>query len=360
MNNPERSDARTRFEDDSAYRHPISESDLVIVEKVFAALDKTRLRNFEPTAIPVIKLHLYNFFANHADMDEEELQKEINKCKRWSEMEKEHGEENNPLPTIGIEIEILKENLTPDKVAVLRELGIPNHEEFNSSSIWEVNPDFSSSPWLQGRVIQELAAMGVLPLQEAIGSRYGRVPAQRILSLHINLGWPRVITYKISHCNNIETLSDTLNYAFTSTKRIRQLKVFPYNLKQSKKSSSGKNNEVFFRLELKAPEFRNYPSYRMLAETQKLSAMLFSYIKKAENLPLSQTEKKLADLWFNFNGEVSEQFKEYGIEPGELNEKPEEAIRVLETTDLKQKSREISSRYARRVGRHITGISAFV
>ncbi len=322
---------------------------MAIVEKVFAALDKTRLRNFEPTAIPAIKLHLYNFFANHADMDEEELQKEINKCKRWSEMEKEYGEKNNPLPTIGIEIEILKENLTPDKVAVLRDLGIPNHEEFNSSRIWEVNPDFSYSPWLQSRVIQELAAMEVLPLQEAIGSRYGRVPAQRILSLHINLGWPRVIIYKISHCNNIETLSDTLNYAFTSTKRIRQLKVLPYNLKKSKKSSSGKNNEVFFRLELKAPEFRDYPSYRMLAEAQRIGAMLFSYIKKMENLPLSPVEKKLADLWFNFNGEVSE-FKEYGIEPGALNDKPEEAIKILANSDLKQKSREIFGRYARRAG----------
>jgi len=334
---------------DPAYRQPISESDLAIVEKVFAALDKTRLRNFEPTAIPAIKLHLFNFFKNHPKPSEKELNKEINKCQRWSEMEKEYSQEGNPLPTIGIEIEMKKSDLMPDKVAILRKLSIPNYEEYTVANVWEVNPDFSYSSWIQTQMLRELVAMGALPLEETDDGRGKRIPAQRMFPLHINLGWP-ITTYKISHCHNIETLSDTLNYAFTSTKRIRRLKVFPYNLKKSKKSSSGKNNGTFFRLELKAPEFRDYPSYRMLAETQKIGAMLFSYIKKTENLPLSPAEKKLADLWFNFSDAVSEKFKEYGIEPGDLSKKPKEAIKILESNDLKQKSREIFGRCARRVG----------
>lgn len=341
---------------DPDHKEPIGNDRKIVTDKVFEVLKEMGSDAFEPTSVPAIGLHLYNFFKDHAEPSEKELEKEINKCKRWSEMENEYkqslsersahySQEGNPLSTIGIEIEILKRNLTPDKVAVLNELDIPNGEEMNSDRIWEVRPEFSYSPWIQSRIIQELAMMGALPLEGTDESRHKRIPKERVLSLHINLGWPRVITYKISHCHIIETLSDTLNYAFTSTKRIRQLKVFPYNLK-----NSGKNSEVFFRLELKAPEFRDYPSYRMLAETQKLSAMLFSYIKKAENLPLSQTEKKLADLWLNFSGEVSEKFKKYGIEPGELDKKPKEVIRILENSDLKQKSREIFGRYARRVG----------
>lgn len=335
----------------------ISESDLAIVEKVFAVLDKMRLLDFELTAIPAIGLHLYNFFKNHPEPSEEELNKEINKCRRWSEMEKEHSQEGSPLPAIGIEIEILKRNLTPDKVAALNELDIPNGEEANSDRIWEVKPEFSYGPWIQSRIIQELAMMGALPLEETSESRHKRIPKERILSLHINLGWPRVLNYKESQCPIIEILSDTLNCAFTSAKRMRRLKKLKVDTWNVKKSE---NSGVFFRLELKAPEFRNYLSYRMLAETQKLGAMLFSYLKKEENLPLSQTEKKLADLWLDFSGEVSEQFKKYGINPGDLNENPEEAIRTLENSDLKQKSREIFSHYARRVDRHITGISAFV
>lgn len=334
----------------------ISDSDLAIVEKVFAALDEMRFHNFEPTAIPAINLHLFNFFKDHPEPSEKEFNKEINKCRRWSEREKEFSREGNPLPTIGIEIEILKRNLTPDKVAALNELNIPNGEEANSNKIWEVRPEFSYSPWIQSRIIQELAKMGALPLEKTGESRHKRIPKERILSLHINLGWPKEITYKEIHCPIIEILSDILNYAFTSTKRIRQRKVDPWNLKKGKRS---RKDEGFSRLELKAPEFRDYPSYRMLAETQKLGVMLFSYIKKAENLPLSPAEKKLVDLWASFNSEVSEKFKEYGIEPGALNDKPEEAIRVLENSGLKQESREISSRYARKVSLHITGIPAF-
>lgn len=352
MNNPKQGDTRTRFKDNPTYRQPISESNLVIVKKVFVALDRTRLLNFEPTAIPAINLHLFNFFKNHPELNEKEMNKEMNKCQRWSEMEKEYGKENNPLPTIGIEMEILKRNLTPDKVAVLDELDIPNGEEANSDRIWEVRPKFSYSPWIQSRIIQELAIMGALPLEETGEGQHKRIPKERVLSFHINLGWP-IRTYKISHCHNIEILSDILNYAFTSTKRLRQLKVDPYNLKQSKKSGGGKNRETFFRLELKAPEFRNYPSYRMLAETQKIGAMLFSYIKKTENLPLSHAEQKLADLWFNFSGEVIEKFKEYEIEPGTLNDKPEKVIKILENSDLKQKSREFFGRYARKIEKEI-------
>lgn len=333
-----------------------------LTERVFETMDKGQLVNFEPTAVPAIKLHLYNFFKQHPEASENELAREINRCKRWSELEREYSEEENVLPTIGIEIEILKENLTPDKVAVLDELGIPNYEEPGSARIWEVNPDFSYSPWMQGRIIQELAAMGALPLEESVDGRHRRVPPQRILSLHINLGLPAGITNNIMqhHRHDIETLSDTLNYAFTSPGRLmRRLVAAHYPLRPGMKSKkflkmvpaeiSGDNDEPF-RLELKAPEFRDYPSYRMLAETQRVSTVLFSHIKETEGLPLNAVEQKLAGLWHDFSGEVERQRSEYGLVSNAIgNDNRSQVEVVLNNSDLRKTSREIFSRYAREV-----------
>lgn len=349
----------------SDYGRPISQSDLIVINKVSEILDKMPLVNFEPTAVPAIKLHLYNFLKQHPDASENELTREINGCKRWSELEKEYSEEGNPLPTIGIEIEILKENLTSDKVAALDELGIPNYEEPVSTRIWEVNSDFSYSAWMQSRIIQELAAMGALPLEESADSRHRRVPPQRILSLHINLGLPAGITNNIMqrHRPDIEMLSDTLNYAFTSLRRLMRRPVaayYPLQLgKKSKKfrkmvsAEISEDNDEHFRLELKAPEFRNYPSYRMLAETQRVGAMLFSYIKETEGLSLNTTEQRLAILWHDFSGEVAWQRSEYGLPSNAIDKDDRsrtEVVLNIANSDLRKTSREIFSRYAKKVG----------
>jgi hypothetical protein len=322
---------------------------MIVADKVFKALKKMSSNAFEPASVPAIKLHLYNFFKNHPRTNKKELNKEINKCRRWSEMEKEYRQKNNPLSTIGIEIEIKKSNLTPDKVAVLKRLDIPNYEEYSAPDFevsqrrWEVNPDFSYSPWMQARVIQELAAMGALPMEETADGRGKRIPARRVLPLHINLGWPKELSYKEKFFPYIEILSDILNYAFNSTKGLRPLEFNSWNVKNSK------GGKAFFRLELKVP-FRDYPSYRMLAEAQKLGTMLFSCLKKTESLPLSRVEERLADLWLDFSSDVFEQSKNYGIEPGDLDKNREKVIVVLENSDLRQKSRGILSRYARGVG----------
>lgn len=320
-------------------------------------------RHFEPTAMPATKLHLYNFLKNHPDASDEDFLKEIKKCRRYSEQETKYGREDDILPTIGIEIEIPREYLDKRKADILDELGIPNQSEIDD--LWEANPEFTYSPWVQARMIQELAMMGALPLENI--DRVKKVISEKGLSLHINLGPPCNFMERIiaPYADSAYALNDIMNYAFTSGERLKHRKTSQSlsvskkardSKKSRKKASSGDSTNVSLeRLELRASEFRDYPSYRMLAEVQQLGAALFSFIKVRQNLPTDNIEQELARIWSDFYGEAQAVREKYGLEANiiDVDSSRDKVIYVLKNTDLRQASRRIFSRYAREVGKII-------
>lgn len=327
------------------------------------------LEVIEPTARPVINLHLYNFIARNENVDELDLQKEFNKINRLSKLEKEYSSEGNILPTIGIEIEVPIENLTQDKVKILNKLNIPNHEE-RKDSLWEMNPDFSYSPWAQAQMIQELADMDALPLKESPKNSKKKIVNDEILSLHVNFGMPNSVQKRIMENNytSITYMNDALTYAFSSPERIAGRKTktaigLEDDAKESKKNTNKDESSIgkrkLMRLELRAQEFRDYPTYRMLVESQRIAALLIAEMTLSGKIGISREERDLVILWQKFENDIKDLFDKFDLEKGmvdsyrgtykiiEILKEPESDIKP----NLKKSCREIISRYSKEVAK---------
>jgi hypothetical protein len=318
----------------------------------------------EPTAMPAIKLYIYNFLVKNYEATKEDLEKTFIKINRLSELENEYSKENNLLPTIGVEIEVPRKNLTYAKREILTKLEIPNESEENG--LWEVNPSFSYSPWVQARIIQELAEMEALPLENKTKNSQGKIVGKDLLSLHVNFGMPAEVTRRIMSDNRDEIvlMSDTLTYAFSSTDRIAGRKTatsvrWDDDAKESKKSINKKkkakylsNTDDLLRLELRAGEFRDYPTYRMLAEAQRLIALLISNIKENSDLfPITPKESTLVELWKKFENEVKILFQRFNLENEMIDSRhgKTKIIEILNETDLRQQCRKIVTKYSKEV-----------
>ncbi len=265
----------------------------------------------EPTAEGAIKLHIYNFLFKNPDASKEELKATFKKINKLSETEKEYSHENNFLPTIGIELEVPLKDLTYEDISVLNQLKIHNESaEDEFGLLWEVNPSFSYSPSVQSRIIQELAEMNAIPLKFDKRKRNPHLKrvsekTEDILSLHINFGIPIKTTRQQLERGFLVPsflVNDLLNYAFTSPKRITNRKTstslrFVHDAEDSEKNKNFTN----LRLELRASEFRDYPTYRLIAESQKIIALFIAHMKfNLGDREMNDKEKLLAQLWGGF------------------------------------------------------------
>lgn len=285
--------------------------------------DRTDL---ELTALPALKMHLYNYLTAHrvafAFLDTGAvtayLEGELQRVRRLSEMEREYAEAGNPLPTIGIEIEIPQESVR-DKVPVLKQLGIPNQAEMDD--LWEVNPKFSYSPWAQARILQELVVMGAIPVgsKQVENANFGKISSEP-LSLHVNFGLAEEVKayakkFRDGFDNEATVLNDALVYAFTSPDRLYHRKTNMSFLLQHDAAGTKKTQDKgsvtaesenhdrglkLYRLELRANEFKDFPTFRMLAESQRLAAAFSAYIKMKDGASLSKLDIVLAAVWQHF------------------------------------------------------------
>lgn len=341
-----------------------SEEKMDIYERLESFLT-AQTEPIEPTAMPAIKLYMYNFMAKHPEAKEVELKKAFSKVNRLSELESKYGHESNILPTIGIEIETPKVNLTYDRIRILKRLDIPNYEE-SADYLWEVNPDFSYSPQVQARIIQELARMGALPLEEEPLSSRKKIPKSEFLSLHVNFGMPRDLNYEKvrDHKVKIREVNDILTYAFSSTDRLKNRKTstslkIQTGVQKSKKNSlekpEGRDRDYHdpIRLELRAGEFRDYPTYRMLSEAQKLVALLIAHIQEEENIAiLSPRADDLLNLWEKFEKEVQDLRENFNLSQNMIDSyKLDDIVKILEETDLREKCRKIITKYSKEVAK---------
>jgi hypothetical protein len=139
---------------------------------------------------------------------------------RISDIEVEAQNEENPLPTIGIEIEILNSTISQEELSyILGELHIPHY--FESDNSLEVNAYFSYHALTQARIIQELTAMGAIRLSKKEEERHARIPQGDLVSMHINFGLPNELKENILyHEHDLYRLNDILTVAFTSSYRL--------------------------------------------------------------------------------------------------------------------------------------------
>lgn len=358
------------FSEHTEYQNAtLSERDKELVNETEIIFDRLDLPNLNASVVSVAKLWIFNQLR--INQDKSKISEVADKINNMAEVEREC--ENNPLlPTIGIEIECEKDMLTPEKVAALNALMIPNYEE---GHLWEVNPNFSYSALVQSRYLQELVKMGaVLTEKKEDGKAF--IPSDHLLSLHINLGVPAQMEYKgedkYRYKKSIYLFNDALNYAFTSSQRMQGRKTaisvdFPDAIeskksKYQKEQSAGKNQRKekkrkydnsyeFVRMELRAFEFRDYKTYLMLESAQRLGAGLFSHIRSTNKEKLDEQEKKLARLWKLFEKDFLEIIRKKKIRVVNLVDKDSYAAAdLVEEGSFRNECRELVYKYTRKAG----------
>jgi hypothetical protein len=87
----------------------------------------------------------------------------------------------------------------------------------------------------------------------------------------------------------------------------------------------------------------------MLIETQRLMAMLISYIKVRENISITNQEKDLSVLYYGFCQEIELYFDQIGLTENIADIAPHELVQLMETTDAKERTRSIINNYSRMI-----------
>jgi hypothetical protein len=327
------------------------------MDEIIKRVNKLTLKeDVFPTALEAIQIHMFNYIDRRPNLTTEQIETEYEKIKKLSRREAECSHPRNPLPTIGIELEIPEYSLDKSKIKILNAFGINNYPEMDN--LHEVNPQYSYSPSVQARIIQELYHMDALPTYA------GSLDGSQHLSLHVNFGMPEGVTDKMltKYETEVQRLNDLLIYGFTSSGRLLSRKTFSsYHFKEA--DSSNKNETMMLdadeensrrgdlvRLELRANEFKDYRNFRMLTESQRLVAMLAAHIKDLEQLPMTLPEIRLAQLWREFEIEVVAFFLE-GVAP-KLNladDNPREAAKLVKEGHVTDMCRHYISEYSRKV-----------
>lgn len=303
-----------------------------------------------------LRLHMYNVFSeNH---DRETVDREVAKMEKLVSDEDKYKNPLNPLPTVGIELEVPDKFLDKQKVKILDLLRVPNYMEINRQSgyqLWEINPNFSYNPSVQSRILQELASMEFVPLTERENGTYV-VDKNFPLSLHINFGVPFAVEEQTDRLNlNIESkkFADIMTYAFTSPERMKTKKndeivtVRTGNVLPSIKNK--KEGDNLKRLEFQAAEFGDYPTFRLLKESQAIASALFSYVKSINGLKLSSQEEQLKNIWKNFVDDASATMGKRGLEFGEFSLFKDKAIDALRDVEFVKQMRDVITRYSKSI-----------
>jgi hypothetical protein len=312
--------------------------------------------DLEETIKPLARIYAFNRLK--ANDSAENVEHIIERIKKLEEREKACKSEE-VLPTIGLEIECHYSNVDVSDIKMLSMFSIPNEDE-PGTDLWEINPDFSYSALVQARYLQEAFNAELITRDFDENGRV-IIPEDHLLSLHVNLGIPGELVDQDGNEQYIEkefySLNDLLNYAFTSPLRIRKRKTDEsLGIKPGvKKSDRFTSNSVrFWRLELRASEFRDYKTYKMLDSAQKIGAAFFCYAKSVEGHALNQKESEMKAIWNQFVIDYEDIMHKYGIEDTNLfDEDAERAAELAENADLKLECRELIYAYTKRVNKFL-------
>ena len=310
----------------------------------------------EPTAKSALFLHLYAVIEKDPGISADKLDEEFLKMFKLSRLEKEAANPENPLPTIGIEIEF------PDIVSysqkeVLEGVGI--HYEIDSPAkrrheVFEINPGFSYTAEVQARMLQDLISLEIIPQH---GDPELPEDEDHPYSLHLNFGFPSEYLLRGQELPREHLLvSDVLTIGFTSKARLDTRQTF-VSIQKRPAETSTKNEESMplgrERSEIRLLEFTGKESFRLLKEAQLLMALANNSFKvksvkwKGER---SFLETKMLTVWNAFELEAKALLEAYGV-TGEIldseeSEDRERLAAVADDREAKLAFRDLVQRYA--------------
>ena len=142
-----------------------------------------------------------------------------------------------------------------------------------------------------------------------------------------------------------------ITYGYVSPQRLSgrktetSWKVTNNDVKQSEKSD--KNNSQ--RFELRTTEFRDFPTFRLLIESQFFVAAMFAYMKKEKGLSVTDKEQEMALLWKSLK---EESLLMQGVPPDYYDtDKAGAAELVAGNEKLREQCRWAVSTYAKNIAR---------
>lgn len=328
--------------------------------------------NFPEAVENVVSLQLFNAMAKNPSLDSEEIDKIIVEAEELEALEEALSGRDNPLPTIGIELEVPKTEATESLVSVLEQLDIKNTIEGESGQLWEVNGVYSYGAKLQARMLQELAKSGFVPLEKGNQpvsennqndlARY-QIPRSAPLSLHINLGLSFMADKRMlgKYSTEATEMSDILVLAYSSPERLETRKSIESITSDKSAEATIKNKPLLgrrprHRIELKAVEFKDASSYQLLFRSQLLGAALDSYAEFHEGGLTGQhsNRRQLAEIYSRFLMEADRLMIKYHLpEWGMLESSGSQAVIIskLKETDLQQDARSLVRQFAGEVSR---------
>lgn len=218
---------------------------------------------------------------------------------------------DNPLPTIGVEVETprkIKRSLNFNQYCTFfDDIGMPRNEA-NLSSLeglyWEFSPPPSYSASVQSRIVSELIKGGFIPSLSSSKNPADIIELldRKLVSLHVNLGIPGDIKNNdLLFYEEVELLAYALSLAFSSSERIANKASNEYF--NTKKADKVKGRNIDERLEIKALEVRTESTYRLFKEAQLLGCAMFAY--------LSSTNMPLGGVWQRLLEEIKPIIKQY-------------------------------------------------
>ena len=311
-----------------------------------------------PTVLPAVKLRFLREITPNPDADENRVAEKLNFLARRLEREENKlANPENPLPPVGIETELPDEIFPPALKTTLPLIDIPCEPE--NPRLFEVNPRPTYSAKVQNEIMNSLDALGLV-----------HHDPKSPTSLHINFGIPANINAGAlePRKGEIFLISNLFVYAFSSADRVLEKEIKksfllktakPVNkIGESKQGGKMEIERFQFRLEFRATEFNDYPTYRLLTESQHIMGMFLAHLEKMlGHTDISINQERLAVLWEEFEKEVSQFLYEVqGLEPRLVDNDRARASSVMESRpELREKCRALMTKYSRIIQEIIDG-----
>jgi hypothetical protein len=311
----------------------------------------------------LLSLKLFNRYALAADRENVDTSDIFEEIDSLGNIESNLADPSNPLPTVGVELEVPITREVMRLRDVLSRFRIEHDDE--QEILYEASPSYSYSPKVQAMILQELSKIGFVPMRstEEEQQQYNsdnlsgyKINRDDPLSLHINLGLNCFSEYyQADKFHDVmEVLIYSLILAYTSSERIRSKKhrkAFDHNktAKRSDKNECMAEYSLPIRLELKSAEFRDASSYRALFDAQHLGAALNSYIMvETGRKGSSALDIKLADIYRQFLRDANTLFERYQHNTGNIFESTEErqiTAQRVEEGEIQTSFRSLSREY---------------
>lgn len=271
------------------------------------------------------------------------------------QVEKSVSNPDNPLPTIGWEVEIPRKPLNVSRVGMYALFfdfmglprnrdrtsvvpGSPSTYERSSSFFWEFSTAPAYSAAVVRRILCELIKGGFIPHLDGSSTALDRrdLLDDKLVSLHINLGIPSWLFNEprdgaIDSQEDAVLLASSFEFAYTSPERFAYRSQTSVVGSKAAEQTTKNNDPQPYRLELKAFEVGSANTYRLMEEIQLVTAATFGAMA-GRDIPLTP-------IWQKTRARIQTVYAKYYIEPKMITNKTEAADKVRDgdvQRDLRQ------------------------